>query len=236
MYKMSNLKVKEKDIVVPGEVLANGMDFLPSQGTFRDGDDIVANMIGLTFIDGRVLKVIPLNAKYIPRPGDMVIGKVTEMSFSSWFLDIGCANRAMLSVRETQEFIESGVDLSRYYRFGDYIVAKIIKVTRGNIDLTMKEQGLRRLGVGKLININTSKVPRIIGKQGSMISMIKEKTNCRIVVGKNGLVWLQGEPADERVAAEAITMINEDAHKDGLTERIEEFINKKCKGGKDEKK
>ena len=66
---------------------------------------------------------------------------------------------------------------------------------------------------------------------------VSSKTyNCRIVVGKNGLVWLQGEPADERVAAEAITMINEDAHKDGLTERIEEFINKKCKGGKDEKK
>ena len=232
---MSKLNIKDKDVVTPGEIVAEGMDYLPSQGTFREGDDIIATRMGLAYIDGRVIKVIPLSGRYDPRPGDMVIARVIDMGFSAWYLDIGCANNAALPIRETQEYIENGADLSRYYKFGDYIVTKVIRVTRNNIDVTMKEQGLRKLGVGRLLKVNTSKVPRIIGKQGSMISMIKEKTNCRIVVGKNGLVWLQGEPADEAVATKAIQTINEESHKEGLTEQIEALVSKKG-GKKNEKK
>ena len=34
---MSEIKVKDKEISVPGEVLAVGMDVLPGAGTYRDG-------------------------------------------------------------------------------------------------------------------------------------------------------------------------------------------------------
>ena len=37
---MSELLVKEKSIVIPGEELAKGIDFLPSYGTYREGDKI----------------------------------------------------------------------------------------------------------------------------------------------------------------------------------------------------
>ncbi|MEK6903903.1 MAG: exosome complex RNA-binding protein Rrp4 [Nanoarchaeota archaeon] len=228
---MSELKVKEKDIVVPGEIIATGMDFLPSQGTVREGENLVATCIGVVNIEGRVIKVIALNERYMPKPGDVIVGKVIDISFGAWFLEIGCAMNATLPMRETPEFIETGSDLTRYYTFGDYLVAKIIKTTRTNVDITMKDQGLRRLGIGKLLYVSTAKVPRIIGKQGSMISMIKEKTNCRIVVGKNGWIWIQGEPEDEQIAAEAIRIIDENAHKEGLTERIESFVMSKKQGG-----
>jgi exosome complex RNA-binding protein Csl4 len=33
----STLLVKDKDVVTPGEVLAEGMEYLPSQGTYRKG-------------------------------------------------------------------------------------------------------------------------------------------------------------------------------------------------------
>ena len=40
---MTELNVKDRDIVVPGEVLAVGMGNLPAGGVFRDGDKIEVN-------------------------------------------------------------------------------------------------------------------------------------------------------------------------------------------------
>ncbi|MBI1972721.1 KH domain-containing protein [Candidatus Woesearchaeota archaeon] len=224
--------IESKKIVVPGEVLATGMDFLPSSGTFRDKDKIISIYVGLTNISGRVIRVIPLRGRYIPKRDDTVIGRIIDMTFSNWFIDMNCANIGVLSVREISEFVERGADLADYFSYGDYIVCKISKVTRASVDLTMRGPGLRKLGPGKLITIDSSKVPRIIGKQGSMISMIKEKTNCRIVVGQNGTIWIQGAPEDEMVAAEAIYKINQESHREGLTEEIAALLEKKISKNK----
>ena len=44
------LEIENKQIVVPGEVLAEGMDFLPGEGTFRDGEHVVSSRIGLNSV------------------------------------------------------------------------------------------------------------------------------------------------------------------------------------------
>ena len=68
---MGKLLVEEKTIVIPGEELANGMDFLPSNGAFREGENIIANILGILSINNRVIKVIPLNGVYEPERGDI---------------------------------------------------------------------------------------------------------------------------------------------------------------------
>ncbi len=42
-----------------------------------------------------------------------------------------------------------------------------------------------------------------------MINMIKDETHCEVIVGQNGVVWVKGEPAMERVAEKVINMIEE---------------------------
>ena len=54
---MSKLITKDKDIVVPGEVLAEGMDYLPGIGTYRDGEKILASKLGLINVDGRAISL-----------------------------------------------------------------------------------------------------------------------------------------------------------------------------------
>ncbi len=224
--------IENKKIVVPGEVLATGMDFLPSSGTYRDKEKIISTFVGLTNVSGRVIRVIPLRGRYIPKRDDTVIGNIMDMTFSNWFIEMNCANMGVLSVREISEFVERGADLADYFSYGDHIVCKISKVTRSSVDLTMRGPGLRKLGPGKLITVDAAKVPRIIGKQGSMITMIKDKTNCRIVVGQNGTIWIQGAPEDEMVAAEIIYKINQESHHEGLTEKIAILLEKKASKNK----
>lgn len=222
------LLVKDKEIVVPGEELALGMDYLPSYGTFREGDRIVAAKLGLSSVDGRVIRIIPLSGKYLPKRDDTIIGGVVDVTINGWRIDINSAYSAMLSLKDaTSDFIARGSDLTRYFNFGDYMVTKIINVTSQNlVDLTMKGVGLRKLGEGRIITVNPYKVPRIIGKQGSMVGMVKDATNCRIIVGQNGVVWVQGEPENELRAVAAIRKIENESHISGLTDRIKEFLEK----------
>src|SRR3989344_3702363 len=209
------LIVKEKEFVIPGDVIAEGIDYLPAQDVFRDGDKIIAGQIGIVHVDNRLIKLIPLTGAYKPNPGDVVIGQVVNIGFS---------NLALLSVRDgSSDFIERKSDLSRYFDFDDFLITKISNVGKGNlIDLTMKGHGLMKLQDGIIIDVNPSKVPRIIGKQGSMITLLKELSGCKINVGQNGKVWISGEDFEKVI--EAIRLIERESYLSGLTEKIEKLL------------
>ena len=225
----NKLLVKDKEIVIPGQELAQGLEYLPSQGTFREEDKIISTYLGLVSINQRFIKVIPLTGKYVPKADDMVIGKVTDIGFYGWTLDIGCAYHAVLSLRETSGFIERNDDLTKYYDYGDVVVVGVTRVTKQkSVDLTTKGPGLKKLIGGKIIEVTPSKVPRMIGKQGSMITMLKEKTGCNIIIGQNGRVWIKGDSTDqEALVTKTIMKIEKESHIDGLTDKIKTMLESK---------
>ena len=218
--------VQEKDIVIPGEVLADGMDYLPGDNTYRENDKILSKVLGLVSASGRVLKVTPLAGPYVPKIGDKIIGTVVDITMSGWRIDTNTPYTALLNVKDaTARFIRKEEDLSKILAIGDSVVVKITNVTSQNlIDVIMKEPGLHKISGGRLIHINSQKVPRVIGKQGSMISLIKEKTGCEITVGQNGLVWIKGASEGELLAERAAYMIEAKSHQSGLTEKMEKFL------------
>ncbi len=225
---MGKLLLQDKDVIVPGEVIAEGMDYLPSFGTYREGDKILANKIGLLSIDGKVLKIISLAGRYLPKRNDVVIGKVIDILISGWRIDLNTAYSAVLPLQEASfDYIQKGADLSKIFALDEYIVGKITRVTSQNlIDFSTKGPGLRKLSSGRIIKVSSTKVPRIIGKQGSMVSMIKETTGCKVTVGQNGIIWIEGEPAQEILTIKTIRMIEENAHKVGLTDQVKKFLDK----------
>ncbi|MEK6968855.1 MAG: exosome complex RNA-binding protein Rrp4 [Nanoarchaeota archaeon] len=227
---MSELLVQERAIVTPGESLAVGMDFLPGENTYRENEKIYSKVLGLVNISGRVIKITALSGPYVLQTGDKIIGKVIDIAFSGWRINTNTAYSAMLNVKDaTSRFIRKEEDLSKILAIGDYVVVKIINVTSQNlIDLTMKEPGLHKIFGGRIININSQKVPRVIGKKGSMVSLVKDKTGCDITVGQNGLIWLKGTPEGEYLAEQAIKMIETRSHQEGLTEKMEKFLDEQA--------
>ena len=229
----SKLIVEAKQIVIPGDTLAEGMDFLPGRGAFREGEKVFSSQVGLVNVSGgRVIHIIPLAGPFIPKANDTVIGTIRDMSYSSWFVKIGCPYDASLSLRDaSSDFIERGASLSDYFAVGDIILTKITNVTKElNIDLTMKGPGLRKLKGGMVIDIPSSKVPRVVGKQGSMISMLKDKTGCTVLAGQNGRIWIRGPtPQAEKLASDAIKLIAEKSHMSGLTEKVSTFLDEGAK-------
>lgn len=230
------IKVKQKDIVVPGDILVEGMDYVPGQGTYRLNDKIYASLLGLVDINKNVIKMIPLSGRYEPKRDDIIIGKVIDIAMSGWRIDTNSAYSAMLPMKDaTSAYIRKGDDLTKYFDIGEYVVARITNVTSQKlIDLTMKGPGLKKLKSGIIIEINPHKIPRVIGKQGSMVSMIKQHTNCQIIVGQNGLIWISGKPEDEILTAKIIKFIEQESHISGLTEKVKSMLDKlKSKSGKE---
>ena len=83
---------------------------------------------------------------------------------------------------------------------------------------------------GIVFEVNPNKVPRIIGKEGSMIKLIKEETGCEINVAQNGYVWVKGEKVeDELFAKKAINFVTENSYVRGLTEELTKWFKEKKK-------
>jgi len=222
--------MSERKIVIPGEVVEKGNDFLPGEGTEKRGEEIVALRYGLAEESNRLVKVIPLSGVYNPRRGNVVIGKVEMLTFNGWVINIGTAENAFLSLTEVPRFVNKD-GLDEIMDIGDMTVVKIVGINKRGVDATIKSRGLGRIDEGIIVSVNPNKVPRIIGKEGSMINLIKDETKCNITVGQNGLIWISGDKIeDELYAKKAVLFVTERSFTSGLTEEITKWF----KGAKDE--
>lgn len=210
--------VNEKDLVVPGEILAEE-EYYSGRGTFEENGRVCSSLLGLVSLRNKKLSVIPLKSKYIPKKGDVVIGKISDVKFSMWDVDIHSPYSAILPASEV--FGREKKELSQVFNLGDVLFLRIVDVDEvKKVRLGLKGRGMGKFKGGLIVDIAPTKVPRLIGKKGSMINMIKDKTDCKIVVGQNGLVWIKGKEDMEQITKDIIKLIEKEAHTSGLTDRI----------------
>ena len=212
-----------REVVVPGDQLSDS-GLKAGSGAYMHDGRIYASKLGVKNVSSGTVSVIPLRGRYIPVPGDMVLGMIIDIGPSNWLVDINAPYPAPLHVNEVPWKVEFG-DTSRFLKIGDTVMVKILMVDEAmKIQVTMNDSGLRKLEGGQVAEISHSKVSRVIGKSGSMIQMIKSMTDCRIFVGQNGRIWVDGETENTTAAADAIRMIEREAQSGNLTERVREFI------------
>ncbi len=211
-------------VVVPGDFISEEAE-RAGEGTYVEDGKVYAMSYGIVE-EREEIKVVALSGKYMPAKGDVVIGRIAEISFPFWIVDIASPYEARLHVSEFAEGrdkIEFG-SMSRYLDVDDFIVAKVMDVNvLMRIELALKEE-FKMSGVGRLVEIPHTKVPRVIGRSGSMIKTLKEKCNCFIFIAKNGRIWIKGSEADMNLASEVILKIVNEAHTSGLTDRVTNFL------------
>jgi len=216
----------KREVVIPGEVIVSGEDYLPGEWTKREGKDIIALRFGLADKSGRLIKIIPLSGAYVPRKGNVVIGRVLDITFNGWTMDIDAPYPSFLPAMEASRFVNKN-DLSECYDIGDMIAVKVLSIKRKGIDLTARGRNLGKLEDGIIIRVNSNKVPRVIGKEGSMINLIKDESGCEITVGQNGIIWIKGNKVEDELFAEkAILFVTEKSFVEGLTEKTKDWLEK----------
>jgi exosome complex component RRP4 len=219
----------DRKVVVPGDLLSEEAK-RSGEGTYVKNGGVYSLLYGLANFRDKI-NVIPLAGKYIPGPGDNVIGVVKDITFSNWIVDINSPYDGLLHISEFPIRIESD-EMSKYLRIGSSIMTRVADVDPTmKVELTLNDKKLGQIKAGQVIEISHTRVPRLIGKGGSMISMLKKEVNCNIFVGQNGRIWIHGGAEDMDLALKTITLIEEEAHTNGLTDRIVGFL-KKEKGAR----
>jgi len=221
---------ERRELVVPGDLLAEG-DYEPGENVYKEDDKLYATRVGLLELKDDKISVIALRSFYVPKPGDIVIGDVVDVGVSSWAIDIKAPRLAVLRATEVvgRPFRSDKTELTKILNVGDTVIAKVKAYDRTRSPmLTMGEPGLGKIRHGRIVRITPSKVPRLIGKKGSMISMLKRETGCKIVIGMNGVVLVRCKsPEDEELLIEAIEKIERESHVEGLTDRVAEMIRRR---------
>ena len=212
------IHVENKDLVIPGQILADD-EYYSGRGTFKENGKICSSLLGRVSLRNKKIRVIPLKSKYVPKKGDVVIGKIKDVRFSMWDVDINSPYSGILPAFEV--FGREKKELNKVYDVGDVLFLRVVDVDEiKKAKLGLKGRGMGKFKGGIIVDIAPTKVPRLIGKKGSMINMIKDKTKCKIVVGQNGLVWVKGNEDMEQLTREIIHRIESEAHTSGLTNKI----------------
>lgn len=194
--------MSEKKFVVPGEKI----DEKVNAYVYRENGKIYSMIMGILSTKDDVSRLIPLAGKYLPQAGDYVVGVIEAVKHSGYVVDINSPYTAFL-----QSYSE--------YKANDVVFAKIVDVNEVKSAVLEEDKPMEG---GDIIEISPYRVLRVIGKNNSMLNLLREKTKAFIVVGRNGRIWLKG--GDAAKAEQAILKIEKEAHTSGLTERMEAFL------------
>ncbi|MGB9635534.1 MAG: KH domain-containing protein [Candidatus Micrarchaeia archaeon] len=201
-----------KRLLVPGDELPNLK--VSGKGVYEEDGKKYVSLIGMYNDEENVF--IPLEGVYEPQEGDVLIGLVSEVKPNGYVIETGLPGDTFMSMRDFRERLD----------VGDIIIAKVRDVDELR-NISLVDPAI--LKGGRILRISPVKVPRVIGKKGSMLQQIKDATGTKIVVGRNGWIWMRD--GNEYLAAKAILKIESEAHISGLTDKIAAFLKS---GGKDE--
>jgi exosome complex component RRP4 len=214
--------------VIPGDKIIEG-NYKPLMNVMKSGDYLISTRVGIAEAGKDGVKVIPLSGVYIPRVNDLVIGKVIDRSSLSWDVDINSCFFAHLPAQDVfgRDFSPARDDMGRQLSIGDLIIARIVSFDRTRDPmLTVQDKDLGKIPYGEFIKISPTRVPRLIGKRGSMIQTIEQATQTRVIIGQNGIVVVTGrDPEGLSLAVKAIKMVEEESHTTNLTQRVKTLLN-----------
>ena len=223
---MKNSESKKR-YVLPGDFITTAPLRLHGN-VVLEGKRIISTAIGLSDISTDSARVISLTGVYIPKIDDLVIGTITSVSGNSWFADINSCYQGMLLGQDvfgrgsypTMKEMKDRLDK------GDIIFAKIANSDRQREPLiSIADRNLGKIDSGELIKISPTKIPRLIGKHGSMIQTIETSTNATLTVGQNGLIVVSCEETNGLLKAlAAIRMVDEQAHLVDLTDKVKKML------------
>jgi len=142
------VEVKTGDFVVPGEFLATAEEFMPGEGAYEEDGEVYSSCTGVVLVDVRTKRISVFPRTAVPpelKRGDIVVGKVEEVRDQTASVYVG-----VLRGREDRQLPlpDFGTihisevrgsylkDLSREFKPGDIVRARVINVRRGTIQLT----------------------------------------------------------------------------------------------------
>lgn len=200
----------EKKIVIPGEVITNQVKKLGTN-VFLENGKIFSSVVGLVSETNDFVSVIPLNGPYTPIEGDGIIAVVKDEVLNGYILEYNSFDDSFLLKSILKKELSKGT-----------IIFLRIKNIADNGSL--EYDNINILPKGRVFQTSPVKIPRLIGKNESMLNLFKEYLGGNIVIGKNGWVWYNCENVN--LSERAFSLVVNNSQKSNLTNSMKEFFEK----------
>lgn len=195
----------------------------------------VSTHLGVASISNKKVDIIPYKCIYMPKVGDYVIGFIIGYAPNGWIVEIGSYVKGFLPANDVikdGKFDPKKVELEKYLKLGDLVGTIIQDVNKfSNILLTTNgtKENVNPKHLGKLTNyfiikVHTTKLPRIIGKKGSMIKIIKKGIEGDIIIAQNGVILYKGPYENYKLLKSILQVIIQHTYASGLTGKIAEML------------
>lgn len=214
-----------KEIVTPGEKISDKTEPIIGGAYAKDGK-IYSLYLGVLYKSPYGILVVPLEGRYAAKEGDTIIGLVIQEDNFGYILDTKSYKYPYLSKRalerERSSFGNRHAEekqKEKPFSLGDIVLARVLGVNEVkdvNLEVVYKLNG------GVLLEISSKKVPRVIGKHKSMLSVIEKYSGSHVTVGANGFLYVKGGKQD--VVAKALELIKKYSPVDNLTNKIETYL------------
>lgn len=214
--------VENKEVVFPGSLLTDN-NLKNGKGTFKDNGKIFSNMMGFVYFESDGVYVIPFKDSYSPKYGDLVIGRVTNSTYSSWSIDLNTTYHGYLPTSELCD--NSQQNLSSIINVKDILLLRVANVDEINrIKLTIRSHGLGKFNQGVIKKVKQPTIHFLSEENVFVISLIEKYLHADVIVAKNGLIWINSTKENIDYVIEIIDFIDENPFMHNLVKKVQSII------------
>nr|AIF18981.1 exosome complex component (RRP4, EXOSC2) [uncultured marine group II/III euryarchaeote KM3_85_C06] len=207
-------------LVIPGDKISSDTSDQLGHGVIKLNGELIATKLGYLVEKSGEISIIPVHTAYFPRPGDLVIGYIEGMRSNIWFIDLNAPFNAILPMSLAPMKIEYGGTRDAM-DVGTTILCRVQEVDEAHSSVvTMKGMGLRKVNSGFVDTIPPHLVGTISSGSNAIINQLKDASNCRIILGANGRIWVDGEPEGIRIVRDALAFVRDNEHSTELADAI----------------
>jgi exosome complex component RRP4 len=181
-------------VVTPGEEIVRGAGFLRGRGTYAAGGDaLLSNVAGVVRRVNRLVSVAPIGQRYFGAVGDVVVGRVLEVSAKRWRIDINARQDGILALtsmhlaggEQRRRTADDQLHMRTWLAEGDLLVADVHSLHADGAAVLHA----RSLRYGKLENGQLQRVPpALVARCPS--HLVALPCGVDLVLGMNGWIWL----------------------------------------------
>ena len=184
------------NIAITGDEVGNTSESLRGYNTYTSGERILSCVCGTVEAIDRVVSVRAPSSRYLGETGDVIVGRVKEISGTRWKVHVGSHQDAFMLLSNVTEpggvlrrrGREDELQMRNIFAEGDVVACEVQRVLPdGTISLhTRSGEKYGRMSDGFLLTVRPQLIPRT-RKHFHSLSCAPE---IRLVVGVNGFIWL----------------------------------------------
>ncbi|KAL0478245.1 exosome complex protein RPR4 [Acrasis kona] len=191
-------------IVTPGELIVkNASNALCGHGTFRDDQDqLLSSVCGIVERVNKLISVRPLRARYPGEVGDVVVGRITEITGKRWKVDIQARQDAVMLLSsvnlpggvQRRKTNEDQLNMRSVFAENDLIVAEVHSRPNrdGSLQLQTRSSRYGKLENGVFVRVYAALVKRCTQHFHTF------DFGVQVILGNNGYIWITKKtPVDE---------------------------------------